>query len=174
MGHLAIPTHFRELLGEREAARLLTQARLSLKPILDVRRHLLLNLDEQVDRSTDMNRRFQALGIDWRVGAYPPSRSCKSPCGTCAVLSEDRCRRGFPRLPEPAPRGGRRDLSRLDDRCLAGRRSRPRGPSMGPPVPRCGGVVADVFVCDAEQRPAVPRGITCTHSSPWMNGHSNA
>ena len=68
----AIPTHFRELLGEGEAARLLTQARLDLSsPFSMFDAIFCLNLDEQVDRWTDMNRRFQALGIEWRVERVP-------------------------------------------------------------------------------------------------------
>lgn len=72
----AIATHFRELLDEREAAQLLTQARRDISsPFSLFDAIFCLNLNEQGDRWNEMSRRFEALGIAWRVERVPAVRT---------------------------------------------------------------------------------------------------
>jgi hypothetical protein len=67
-----IAAHFRELLGEGAAARVITQARRQLENPFDCFDAIVcLNLDREHDRWREMQARFEALDIGWRVERFP-------------------------------------------------------------------------------------------------------
>ncbi len=67
-----IAAHFRELLGEDAAARVISQARRQLESPFDCFDAIVcLNLDREPDRWREMQARFAALDIGWRVERFP-------------------------------------------------------------------------------------------------------
>jgi Glycosyl transferase family 2 len=67
-----LAAHFRELLGERDSAALLGQTQRQLvSPFDHFDTVICLNLDRETNRWREMQRRFEALDIAWRVERFP-------------------------------------------------------------------------------------------------------